>query len=438
MRNPFAGLFGRPEPNVQPDMSGEATAGFQALTSSQGVQIFHDSLSGALSGYYATRETALKISAVWACVNLIAGMVGTLPVRIVQKDDQGQVEPAKDHPLYGMLHFDPHPLYGAMVWYEGLIAWALLEGNAYALIQRDNLGQAISLLPLWDCQVEPRIVRQRIIYTVTGEAVGGQRVFDQDDILHFRGTPTIKGAKALSPLQMQARSMGIAAGADKYAEQFYEQGTQPTGIIETDKSMTTEKASGMLDVFTQKYHEGGGEEGRRRPLVLVDGAKFKSIMVDPETAQLLESRTFNTTDIARIYGVPPHMIGETAKATSWGSGIAAQTAGFNVQTLRRLFKRLEDELDRKLLRGDRREGFGVVFDLNALLRADPEARFNANRLSLGGTQAPGWMTVNEIRKQEGLPRDDDPKSDQIQRPVAKPDGAQQQPDTPPNEGGMPF
>lgn len=370
---------------------------------------------GFVGNDVVTRESAMKLTAVFGCVSLLAGTIGTLPVRVVQKGASKGSEILTDHPAHYLVHVDPHPLFSAEVFFEGLFALAFLEGNAYAEIIRNGRGEAIGLRPLFDAMVKPWMRGGRAAYQITEDGKTYGR--DQDDILHFRASATMKGLEALSPLKCFGRSIGIGLDADEYARLFYKQGGTPSGYITYEGKVDEKVADEVRRYWMRKM---AGVQNSHLPAVLAEGGKFVSLMTDPETAQLFQSRAFQVLDVARAYGVPPHLIGETEKSTSWGTGINAQTAQFYILGLRKHVKRFEAELARKLLtREERLAGVGIKFNLDSLLRADIGARYEMNKIALGGTQHPGWKSQNEIREQEGDAPLDDPEADKVFRPVPK-------------------
>lgn len=416
-------------PRVEPVVSVPAVQDSRPvnLQSSASVEEWQE-FFGFIGHDVVTRESAMKLTAVFGCVSLLAGTIGTLPVRVARKDAENGSEVLADHPAHYLVHVDPHPLFSAEVFFEGLFALAFLEGNAYAEIQRNGRGQATGLRPLFDATVKPFMRNGRAAYRITEDGQTYGR--DQDDILHFRASATMKGLEALSPLKCFGRSIGIGLEADEYASKFYKQGINPPGYISYDGKVSEQVADEVRNYWQRKF---GGIQNAHIPAVLAEGGKFTSLMTDPETAQLFQSRSFQVLDVARAYGVPPHLIGETEKSTSWGTGINAQTTQFYILGLRKHVKRFEAELGRKLLaREERLQGVAIKFNLDTLLRADLAARYDAHKIAVGGTQHPGWMTVNETRELEGLPKLDDEEANKLFRPVAK--GAKDTTD-PADDGG---
>lgn len=420
---------GADAPRVEPVVSAPVVQDSRPvnLQSSASVEEWKE-FFGFLGHDVVTRESAMKLTAVFGCVSLLAGTIGTLPVRVMRKNAEKGSEVLVDHPAHYLVYVDPHPLFSAEVFFEGLFAVAFLEGNAYAEIQRNGRGEMTGLRALFDATVKPFKRNGRAAYRITEDGQTYGR--DQDDILHFRASATMKGLEALSPLKCFARSIGIGLEADEYASKFYKQGINPPGYISYEGKVSEQVADEVRNYWQRKF---GGIQNAHIPAVLAEGGKFTSLMTDPETAQLFQSRSFQVLDVARAYGVPPHLIGETEKSTSWGTGINAQTTQFYILGLRKHVKRFEAELARKLLtREERLQGVAIKFNLDTLLRADLAARYDAHKTAVGGTQHPGWMTVNETRELEGLPKLDDEEADKLFRPVAR--GAKGNTD-PADEGG---
>ena len=397
------------------------------LQSSAGVEEWQE-FFGFPGNDVVTRESAMKLTAVFGCVSLLAGTIGTMPVRVIRRGENGGSEEFANHDANWLVRHEPHEMYASEVFFEGAGVLAFLDGNGYAEIQRNRRGQAVGLRPLFEGLVKPFERKGWIAYRVTenGDTYGR----DQDDILHFRGSATMNGLEALSPLKCFGRSIGIGLEADEYAQRFYKQGINPPGYITYEGKVSEAVADEVRNYWQRKF---GGIQNAHIPAVLAEGGKFTSLMTDPETAQLFESRSFQVLDVARAYGIPPHLIGETEKSTSWGTGINAQTTQFYILGLRKHVKRFEAELGRKLLtREERLQGVAIKFNLDTLLRADLAARYDAHKIAVGGTQHPGWMTVNETRELEGLPKLDDEEADKLFRPVAK--GAKDTTD-PADDGG---
>lgn len=371
---------------------------------------------GFTAGDAVTRESAMKLTAVFGCVSLLGGTVGTMPVRVMRTGENGGAEEHSGHDVNWLVRHEPHEDYTPEVFFEGLGVLSFLEGNGCAEILRTRRGDPIGLRPILEGTAKPfERSGGRLAYQISenGDTYGR----DKDDIIHFRGSATVKKFEALSPLKCFGRSIGIGLDADEYARLFYKQGGTPSGYITYDGKVDPSVADEVRQYWMRKM---AGVHNSHLPAVLAEGGKFVSLLQDPETAQLMQSRSFQVSDVARAFGVPPHLIGETDKSTSWGTGINAQTTQFYILGLRKHVKRFEGELTRKLLsREERENGASIKFNLDTLLRADLAARYDAHKIAVGGTQHPGWMTVNETRELEGLPKLDDEEANKLYRPVIK-------------------
>lgn len=218
-------------------------------------------------------------------------------------------------------------------------------------------------------------------------------------MLHFPGFG-FDGIKSMSVIGHAARAaVGNALAMDEYSGKFFAGGAHPSILLTTDKLMKQDQITLLQQAFVNKY--SGVANLHQLPLVLTEGMKAEPLSISAEDSQLLEARKFQVIDIARAFGVPPHMIGETSASTSWGSGIEAMSRGFVTYTLQPHLVRIEQELNRKLYPRD--TGKFVMFDRDALIEGDSKAQAEYNRAALGGPgTGQGWMSVDEIRKTKGL------------------------------------
>ncbi|WP_319528978.1 phage portal protein [uncultured Cohaesibacter sp.] len=347
--------------------------------------------SRADSGELVTFETAMALSAVWSCVNLLSGTIGTLPLSVYRKDGESRIE-AVDHPLYSVLHESPNFNLTAVDFWEFMAAALELKGNAFARKVRTG-ARIVSLEPIY---AEVSVTKNndgslRYCWTEDGEH------FDllEDDVLHIRGF----GGNALggfSTLHFARHSFGIARAVDKSAGSTFKNGLRPSGALTFEKFLTDEQRKTANETLTEKFL---GAVNSGRPLILEGGTKWEPLTLNPEDAQMLESRKFSVEEICRFFGVPPHMVGHTEKNTSFGTGLEQQTLSFIKFTLRRRLKRIEQALKKQLLSpADRAAGFYVEFNLEGLLRGDSKGRANFYQSGLNN----GWLTINEVRRRENL------------------------------------
>jgi HK97 family phage portal protein len=222
---------------------------------------------------------------------------------------------------------------------------------------------------------------------------------EPSEILHFPGFG-FDGIKSMSVISYAARAaVGNALAMDEYSGKFFANGAHPSMVLTAAGKMSDEQIKQLQVAFSSKY--SGIENAHRLPLVLTEGLEAKEISISAQDAQLLEARKFQVIDIARAFGVPPHMIGETSSSTSWGSGIESMSRGFVTYTLQPHLVRIEQELNRKLY--PKNTGYFVQFDRDALIEGDSAAQAAYNRAALGGPgTGQGWMSVDEVRKSKGL------------------------------------
>ncbi|MCH2040290.1 MAG: phage portal protein [Saccharospirillaceae bacterium] len=381
--------------------------------------------SGASAhGEPVNRNTAMKVSAVYACVRLIAGSIGSLPAHIYERDGKKK-EIASNHPYYKALHDSPNPMLTAVVFWECVVTYMLLNGNSYALIGRNRNGDMISLTPLKSERVVPDTKNGRLIYGVVFDD-GIQATYDQDDILH---TPNIgwNGKEGLSTLRsVLLNAVGGALAADKYSATFFANDATPRGYIKFPENLNKDQAKIIRDYWFDHHQH---PDKRHLPAFIPSGGEFKEITMKAEDAQLLQTRSFNVADIARIFGVPPHMIGHMEKSTAWGTGLEQQSIGFLIFTLRPLLTRIEQEVNRKIIRSDK---YFFRFNVDGLLRGDIKSRYEAYQVGLGGNQQPGFLTVNEVRELEDRAPIDG--GDKLYKPLTgETDGSNDEPPSKPSE-----
>jgi HK97 family phage portal protein len=346
------------------------------------------------TGEHVTGEAALSLSAVWACVNLVAGTGGSLPLMVYRTSRDGTRTVAVDHPLYRILHDSPNYDQTAVDFWEFAFASLELWGNAYARIER-SAGQVRALHPIIPACVSVRRLKNGDIEYTWSE--NGQSFTETDRrVLHIRGFGG-NPLGGMSTLQFGRNTFGLARAIDKSAGATFKNGLRPSGVLTFEKWLTEPQRDLAESKLIEKFV---GAVNAGRPMVLEGGTKWQSLSINPEDAQMLESRRFSVEEVCRFFGVPPHMIGHTEKSSSWGTGLSEQTLGFQKFTLRRRLKRIEQALEKQLLTpADRTSGIVIEFNLEGLLRADSAGRASFYK----EMTAIGAMTINEVRALENLP-----------------------------------
>ncbi len=387
----------RPAQRVEPHIG---ALEFQDVPSSDAVrmgQIF--GVQPSASGASVTPTTAMKVATVFRCTQIIGGAIATMPLQVYERD--GQVRRPVDHDVWWLLNERPYDGWVAAAFWEWVLGNVLLRGDAFAYIKRR--GPTIrELVPLHRCQVLPSRQGGVLVYDVSDPAgVCNGRTFFRcggDDMLHFAGFG-FDGVSSLSVISWAAReAIGIAIRTDEFAGQFYGSGANFQYALKVDGELGTNAAKELRERWTEKY---GGRGLNPEPLLLPKGLSVQELSLSPIDAQLLESRKWQVSEICRAFGVPPHMVGEAAGTSAWGSGIEQIGIGFVRYSLQPHMTRLAQELNAKIW--PVRERYFVAFDPAALQAGDLKAQAEFNSKSLGGPGAQGWRTVNEVRGEYNLP-----------------------------------
>lgn len=340
---------------------------------------------------------ALALSAVWACRSLICGTIATMPCAVYRTRAGERVE-ARDHPLWRVLHDGPNYDQTAVDFWDYLSTSIEFWGNGYARVLRAS-GAVIGLSPVHpDVVTVRRLANGSLEYRWTED--GRQQVCLDTEMLHIRG-PGGNPLGGLSTLAYGARAFALARAADRAAAGMFENGLRPSGVLQFTDWLTPEQRAIAEEKLGAKFV---GAVNAGKPMILEGGSEWKPLGINPEDAQMLESRAFSVEEVCRFFGVPPFMVGHTEKSTSWGTGIEQQTLAFQKFTLRARLKRIEQAVAKQLLTAeDRAAGVVIEFNLEGLLRGDSKARADYFKAALGTTQVPGWMLRNEVRRIENLP-----------------------------------
>lgn len=367
------------------------------LSNSDGTWLYDWATSalGQNFGPPINERTAMTVSAVYRSVTLRAGVVAGLPLKVYQRTEEGRRE-APEHRLSRLLKVAPYPgrAMTAHTWLEQLMTAVDLYGNAFAAVRYDNAGRVIALDPFTPWHVE--IIRRasRSIYICTRED-SSREVVDQEDMLHIVG-PNIDqhGVRGVSRIQGFARDpIALAKVLEEQTGRVHENAARPSGVMTVPSNITKDGLARMKAQFGQSY-AGRDNAGR---VIFADGdSKFTPIQISPVDLATIESRRYQVAEIARVFGVPLHLLQETDKSTSWGSGLAEQNLAWLCYSLNADLSRIEAELNYKLLDGS---DYYVEFQRGALLEMDPakSAEVAQKEISFGG------LTVNEYRRMQNRP-----------------------------------
>jgi HK97 family phage portal protein len=360
-----------------------------------------DAFGVASSGVTVSATSAMRVSAVAACVAKISGAIVSMPLHVYRLKNDIPERLPRDA-LWYLLNEQCSPQYTAASMWEGVSMAQLLRGDAYALIKRGINGSFREILPLPWGSVSPQRTLEGVRYYVNLPSHGITTWFDPSDILHFPGLGFDDATmQSMSVIQYGARNaIGNSIAMDTYSGKFFENGAHPSIILNSDKVMSPAQIATLQNAFTAKY--AGMENAHRLPLVLTEGVTAKEISLSADDAQLLEARKFQVLDVARAFGVPGFLINESTGATSWGSGIESIGRSFVQYTLQPWLRKIEQEINRKLFPRD--TGRFVEFYRDALIEGDSAAQAAYFRSALGGPGiGDGYMTQDEVRKVKRLP-----------------------------------
>jgi len=356
-------------------------------------------MGGSTSGKTVTERSAMQMTAVYSCVRILAEAVAGLPLHLYKYTDGGGKEKAIDHPLYQLLHDEPNPEMSSFVFRETLMTHLLLWGNAYAQIIRNGKNEVIALYPLMPNKMSvDRDENGRLYYTYyrgPDEAIKNKDfavTLQPSDVLHIPGLG-FDGLVGYSPIAMARNAIGMAIACEEYGAKFFANGATPGGVLEHPS--TIKDPQRVRDSWQAAF---GGSSNSNKVAVLEEGMKYTPISISPEQAQFLETRKFQINEIARIFRVPPHMVGDLEKSSF--SNIEQQSLEFVKYTLDPWVIRWEQSLMRALLSLDEKHKYCVKFNLEGLLRGDYQSRMNGYAI---GRQN-GWMSANDIRELENLDR----------------------------------
>jgi HK97 family phage portal protein len=343
------------------------------------------------AGVSVSEQSSMRTSAVYGCVMLIAKAIGSLPLKVYRRKSNGDSVEVPDTLPYYLLHDEPNPAMTSCVWREFLTANVLLGGNAYAAIGRNHANQIIDLFPIPSSAVTPERVNGRNRYHVrVGD--GTTETIDQSDMIHVPGLG-FDGVKGLSVITAAAKqAVGLALATEQHGSKLFSNGARLGVVLKHPKTLSKDAQMRLKAQFDQQQ---GGLSNAFKSMVLEEGLDVTNISMTSEDAQFLETRRFQVEDIARFFGVPPHMIGHTDKQTSWGTGVEQNTLGFLIFTLLPWLTRFEQEFNRKLFP---RSPFYAQFKVQGLMRGDSAAR---SAYYASGHQN-SWLTTNEIRRAEDL------------------------------------
>lgn len=354
-------------------------------------------MGGSSAGKNVNERSAMQMTAVYSCVRILAEAVAGLPLHLYRYKQDGGKERAIDNNLYHLLHDEPNKEMSSFIFRETLMTHLLLWGNAYAQIIRNGKGEVVALYPLMPNKMQvDRDENGELYYIYTrsseeAKTMEGVTVYlTPRDVLHIPGLG-FDGLVGYSPIAMAKNAIGLAIATEEYGAKFFANGAAPSGVLEHPGMI--KDPSRLRENWNSTF---GGSANSGKVAVLEEGMKYTPISISPEQAQFLETRKFQIDEIARIFRVPPHMVGDLEKSSF--SNIEQQSLEFVKYTLDPWVIRWEQSLSRSLLNEDEKRKYFFKFNLEGLLRGDYESRMSGYATA----RQNGWMSANDIRELENM------------------------------------
>lgn len=349
------------------------------------------------SGERVDEFRAMQTTAVYACVRILAEAIASLPLHVYKRTENGK-ERIFEHPLYVLLHDEPNPEMTSFVFRETLMSHLLIWGNAYVQIIRDKGGRVMSLYPLLpDKMSVHRDESGKLYYRYQRQTEenpnfkeSGVVVLRAEDVLHIPGLG-FDGLIGYSPIAMAKNAIGMTLATENYGASFFKNGANPGGVLEHPGILKDPKR--VRDSWNAVYN---GVTNAHKVAVLEEGMKYTQVGIPPEEAQFLETRKFQINEIARLYRVPPHMVGDLEKSSF--SNIEQQSLEFVKYTLDPWVVRFEQAFHRSLLLPEEKQEILIKFNVDGLLRGDYQSRMNGYAIA----RQNGWLSTNDIRELEDL------------------------------------
>lgn len=342
------------------------------------------------SGKVVTAEKALALASVWACVRLLSESVSTLPMKVYERAADGSRKLALNHPAYQVLCRRPNSEMTPSRFMLMVVASICLRGNAY--VEKKLIGtKLVSLVPLLpQCMKVERLDNGELRYTYTEKGVA--RIIPVKNMMHIRGFG-LDGICGMMPMRTGRDVFGAAMAVEESAAKIFENGIQTSGFFLSKNLLTKEQRQKNRENLNRFV----GSKNAGKVMVLEGDMSYQGITLNPEDAQMLESRSFSIEEICRWFRVPPFMVGHTTKQSSWASSVEGMNLLFLTNTLRPMLVNIEQEISRCLLNGD--EDLFAEFSVEGLLRADSAGRAAYYTTALQN----GWMSRNDVRRLENLP-----------------------------------
>lgn len=354
---------------------------------------FSDFIQYASSaGISVTPDTARRCAAVLACVRVLAETIAHLPFVLYRKDTSGGRIRETDHPLYSLLHDSPNRWQTSFEFREMMMGHVLLRGNAYAQKVTDRSGNLIELVPLNPTKVTPKLTAQGDVYYEFRPGAGGTVYIPGDGMFHLKGYAS-DGLVGVSPIAESRETIGLAIAAEEFGARSFANDAQPGGVLEHPGKLGEEAIENLRKSIGQQH---SGVKNARKYMILEEGMKWTKIGMSQQDTQYIETRKFQLEEIARIFRVPPHLIGHLERATF--SNIEHQGLEFVTHTILPWLKRWEQAISQRLMTPPERKNMYSEFLVDGLLRGDITVRYQAYAV---GRQW-GWLSADDVRRLENM------------------------------------
>lgn len=385
-------IFGGKPAAAEPRAAVQQAGGGVTITTSQELENALRSGSATAAGIAVTPDRAMRVAAVFACVRIRSGVVANMPLHIKRRVDARTREDASDHPLWSIFRRRPNRWQTPSQFKRMLTAHLLLRGNAYAMIVRSR-GNILSLVPLHPDRVRCTQNDDLSLSYVYTRKDGGQVRLAQSEVFHLVGL-TLDGVNGVSVITYARETIGLSLAMEEHGATVFKNGARVSIVLKHPNKLGKEGLE-FLRASLDDYRAGGESEGKA--LILEEGMDTSPLAMTAEDAQWIESRKFSRSDIAMFFGVPPHMIGDTEKSTSWGTGIDSQTQGFVTFSAEDDLTTWEEAINRDLV-ADNDNDVYARFNRASLVKGDIKVRWEAHVKALQW----GVMSPNEVRALEDL------------------------------------
>lgn len=384
------------------------------------VAVTPDQISEMLGGMFRTTAsgatvnsaTAMQVGAVYACVRVLSDSVAMLPLVLQQTDTSGRTSHAREHPVDRVLRVRPNSWQTPLEFKRMMMGHLALRGNAYAHVVRLG-GKVQALIPLHPDQMRVEVETSGALVYRYRAGSDRETIYKQSEIMHLRNL-SVDGVRGLSPIDAAREAIGLALQTERHGAKLFSNAATPAGVLKHPAKLSDEAADRLKASFDSRH---AGVDNAHKTMLLEEGLTWEKLGLTAEESQFLESRKFQRNEVAMFFGVPPHMIGDIDRGTSWGSGIEQQGLGFVTYTLLPHLTNFAQAVARDLLTEAEQAQYSATFEVEALTRAD----FLTRQQGLQIMRRSGVINANEWRQREGLnPRADSAGDDYINDASAVP------------------